>query len=295
MTVTTRIGDILRTTPDAVEPDARALRVARALRNAIDAECVILFGSRARSDWTERSDIDLMIIEPEIPEPAQRETIERVARELMDKSYRDCRYMSVDFVYLTRAEYERKSVHTLNHVARFARREGIIVPRNPDDFPGSDAPDNPDHCDEPMERQLRIADANTYYHAVHVMLDAGMGNKVAAYNTHQVLEHAMKALISAQGHAYRHSHALDLLLGDIRANDPHLDLRPRSNLPQLNNFAGGTRYGSLLTPISDYNDMANRVTGDLTRIYDEIARLTRADPWAVPPEGSDEPNQPRYR
>ena len=293
--MTTRIGDILQTTLGAAGPDARALRVARSLRDAIDAECVILFGSRARGDWTERSDIDLMIIEPEIPEPDQQETIERVARGLMDKSYRDCRYMPVDFVYLTRDEYERKSVHTLNHVARFARREGAKMPRNPTDFLGSDVPDDPDYCDEPMERQLRIADANTHYRAMHAMMDAGLTDKVAAYNAHQVLEHAMKSLISAQGREYRHTHELDLLLGDIRANDPQLDLRPRSNLRQLNNFAGATRYGPLLTPISDYNDLANRVTDDLNRVYDEINRLTGEDPWAVPPEGSDDPIQPRYR
>ena len=101
-----------------------------------------------------------------------------------------------------------------------------------------------------MERELRIADANTHYRAMHTMMDAGLTDKVAAYNAHQALEHAMKALISAQGHEYRHTHELGLLLGDIRANDPHLDLRPRSDLHQLNNFAGATRYGPLLTPIS---------------------------------------------
>ena len=293
MTMTTHIGDILRTTAGAAVPDARALRVARALRDAIDAQCVMLFGSRARGDWTECSDIDLMIIEPEIPDLDRRTDIERIGRNLVERMYG--RFLSADFVYLPRAEYERKSVHTLNHVARFARREDIIAPRNPDDFPISDASDDSDHRDEPMERQLRITDANTYYDGMHVMLDAGMANKVASYNARQELEHAMKALISAQRHECRHTHELDLLLGDIRANDPQWDLRSRSDLLQLNNFAGGARYGPLLTPISDYTDLANRVTKDLIRVYDEINRLTDADPGAVPPEGSDDPIQPRYR
>ena len=284
----------MQAAPDRKRPDARALHVAQALRDAIDAECVILFGSRARGDWTERSDIDLMIIDPDLSElKRQMGEIQRTARELARLAYQD--HVGIDFVYLTPDEYERKSVHTLNHVARFARREGIILPRNPDDFPGSDAPDDADHCDEPMERQLRIADANTHYRAMHTMMDAGLTDKVAAYNAHQVLEHAMKALISAQGREYRHTHELGLLLGDIRANDPHLDLRPRSDLHQLNNFAGATRYGPLLTPISDYTDLANRVTDDLIRVYDEINRLSGEDPWAVPPEGSNDPIQPRYR
>ena len=156
-----------------------------------------------------------MVIEPEIPEPSQREAIERTAKELAGQTYRDCEYMPVDFVYLTRAEYERKSVSTLNHVSRFARREGVIIPRNPTAFPGNDATDDPDYGDEPMERQLRITDANMYYDAMHDY--AGLSGwpiqDYAAYNAHQVLEHAMKALVSAQGHEYRHTHALNLLLG----------------------------------------------------------------------------------
>ncbi len=235
-----------------------------------------------------------MIIEPEFSDlDRQMRDIQQAAREMARLTYQDD--VDIDFVYLTRAEYERKSVHTLNHVARFARREGIIVPRSPDDFPGGDAQDDPDHCDEPMERRLRIADANTHYRAMQTMMDAGLNDKVVAYNAHQVLEHAMKALLSAQGHEYPHTHALDLLLGDIRANDPQLELRPRSDLHQLNNFAGATRYGPLLTPISDYDDVANRVTEDLIRLYDEINRLTGEDPLAVPPEGSENPIQPRYR
>ena len=291
--MTTPIADILQAAPGRTGADARALRVAQDLRDAIDAECVILFGSRARGDWTERSDIDLMIIEPEFPDLDRRMDIEVIGRKLVKQAY-DI-FMSVDFVFLSRAEYERKSVHTLNHVARFARREGIIMPRNPDDFPVSDAPDDPDHCDEPMERQLRIADANIHYRAMHTMMDAGLTDKIAALNAHQALEHAMKALISAQGYEAPHLHGLDRLLARIHANNPALSLLLRSNLLQLNNFAGGSRYGPLLTPIADYNGMANRVTDDLNRIYDEINRLTGEDPWAVAPEGGSDPVQPRYR
>ena len=179
------------------------MRVAKALRDVFDLECVILFGSRARADWTERSDIDLMIIEPELSELKRRMgDIQQTARELARLDYQDG--VDIDFVYLSRAEYERKSVHTLNHVARFARREGITMSRNPDDFPDNDADDDPDYSDEAMERALRINDANMYYDAMNLMLDAGMANKVTVYNAHQALEHAMKALISAQGYEYVH-------------------------------------------------------------------------------------------
>lgn len=291
--MTIQVTNIAQSTHTGVGPDTRALQVAKALREAVDVECVILFGSRARGDWTDRSDIDLMIIEPEFPDLDRRIDIECIARKMITQMY-DI-FMSSDFVYLSRAEYDRKSVHTLNHVSRFARREGILIPRNPGDFPGNNATDDPNHCDEPMERQLRIADANTHYRAMHGMMDIGLTDKVTALNAHQALEHAMKALISAQGREYPHTHGLHELAARINENDPNLNLRPNSNLLQLNNFAGGDRYGPLLTPISDYTDLANRVTDDLNRIYDEITRLTGENPWAVPPEGSDDPIQPRHR
>ena len=292
--MTTQATDIAQSTRAGVGPDTRALHVAKSLRDATDVECVILFGSRARGDWTERSDIDLMIIEPDTSELIPRMSeIQQTASEMAKQVYQD--FVDIDFVYLSRAEYERKSVHTLNHVARFARREGVIVPRNPADFPGGDAADDPNHSDEPMERQLRINDANAHYAAMHFMLDGGMSNKITVYNAQQTLEHAMKSLISAQGHEYSHTHRLYPLAADINQNDPSLNLRFRSNLPQLSNFAGGYRYGPLITPVSDYTDMANRVTDDLNRIYDEITRLTGENPWAVPPEGGSDPIQPRHR
>ena len=293
--MTTQVTDIAQSTRAGVAPDGRALHVAKSLRDATDVECVILFGSRARGDWTERSDIDLMIIEPEIPELDRRTDIERIAEELAGQTYRSCEYMPVDFVYLTRADYERKSVHTVNHVARFARREGVAMLRNPDDFPDNDATDDPEYSDEPMERRLRIADANMHYQGMHDLLDLGRENKNAVYLAQQTLEHAMKALISAQGHEYLHVHELDRLLAQIRANDANLRWQPASDLKQLSNFAGGNRYGPLQTPVSDYTDAANRATEDLIRIYDEITRLTGEDAWAVPPEGSSDPIQARHR
>ena len=291
--MTTQVTDIAQSSRAGVEPDTKALHVAESLRDATDVECVILFGSRARGDWTDRSDIDLMIIEPEFPDLDKRIDIECIGRKMIAQMY-DI-FMSADFVFLSRAEYERKSVHTLNHVSRFARREGILIPRSLEEFPGDDVADDPDHIDEPMERRLRIADANTYYQAMHDALDLRRENKVTAYHAQQTLEHAMKALISAQGYEAPHLHELDKLLVPIQANDPNINLRLVSDLGQLSNFAGGNRYGPLQTPVSDYTDMANRVTDDLNRIYNEISRLTGENPWAVPPEGSDSPIQPRYR
>ena len=81
--MTAQVTDIAQSTHAGVAPDARALHVAKALRDATDVECVILFGSRARGDWTDRSDIDLMIIEPDTSELIPRMgEIQQTATEL---------------------------------------------------------------------------------------------------------------------------------------------------------------------------------------------------------------------
>ena len=225
--MTTHVSDTTRATHGHTGPDARALHVAKALRDATDVECVILFGSRARGDWTERSDIDLMIIEPDTSELIPRmEEIQKTAGELAQLAYQD--HVSIDFVYLSHAEYERKSVHTLNHVARFARRDGIPAPRNPDIFIRDEGMSyEVDSSEEPEERALRIAHANMYYDAMHVMLDSGTHNRVTVSNAQQALEHAMKALVSAQGHEYIHVHALDRSAGGDTSQRPQPELAAR--------------------------------------------------------------------
>ena len=47
--------------------DHRAVSVAQEVHDLINADCVILFGSRSRKGWTDRSDIDIMVITQEPP------------------------------------------------------------------------------------------------------------------------------------------------------------------------------------------------------------------------------------
>ena len=42
--------------------DLRALTIARQLQDLVVPAPVVLFGSRARGDWNDKSDIDLMVM-----------------------------------------------------------------------------------------------------------------------------------------------------------------------------------------------------------------------------------------
>ena len=271
--------------------DYRAIEVARTLRDLIDAECVILFGSRCRDDWRDRSDLDLMVINPGTPAPEDVYRIKEEARAIAQQTYaRD--FMSVDLVFMTSEEYERKSLRTINNVAVFAREEGIKMTRDSDgcdDLPDDNAFRDPSH--ENGERTRRIADANMHYNSMQVLLDAGMEYNDTVYHAHQSLEHGLKALISALGRQHPHIHELTDLL--TFADAP--ELRLRSNLSQLDTYAGGDRYGPALIPVTDYTQMANDVTHDLEMIHQQIERLTGEDPWEIPPEGTSETVKPRWR
>ena len=268
--------------------DDRAIEVARALRDLIDAECVILFGSRCRDDWSDHSDVDLMVINPGTPAPEDVYRIKEEAGAIAKQIYEND-LMSVDLVFMTSEEYDRKSRRTINNVAALAREEGVKMTR--DSGGSNDLSDDDDHHDrrdEHAERTRRIADANMHYNSMQVLLDAGMEYNDTVYHAHQALEHGLKALISAMGRRYPHVHELTRLITYVDT----LDLQFSSNLSQLDTYAGGDRYGPALIPVTDFTRMANDVTEDLDAIHQHIARLTGEDPWAVPPEGTTDTVRP---
>ena len=270
--------------------DPKAVDLARQFRQAIDADCVILFGSRARGDWSNQSDVDLMVLCPNLPDQDTVLDIQDKAAQMTQALFP--RTVPVDVIFLTHTDFISKSEHTVNNVAARARREGVIMPRNPEEYSYSY---NDDDNLEYQETQLRISDANLHYHDMHLLLDNRSETKNTAYHAQQTLEHAMKALISALGHEYHTHHETRNLATDIRHLDPSQEWQFASNLGQLDNFAGGTRYAPALTPIEDFREMANNVTDDLDLIYQRIQAITGEDPWDVLPDGTNQPVQPRWR
>ena len=277
--------------------DPRAVQVAEQLLRATDADCVILFGSRARADWTESSDVDLMVLREIAPEETETLEMQRSASLLSLQTFG--REIPVDVIPLTHGEFRRMGYHTINHVAARARREGIIVPRDTESYSSRYDNEDPDEEMEYQERERRTGDANMNYRSMHGLLDLGLEDKNTAFMAEQALENAMKAMISAMGEEYNPHHHIRALAADIRRTDREQgrdrEWHFNSNLGQLENFAGATRYGPLITPIHDYREMANNITLDLDFIYERIGELTEENPWETPPEGESQGIEPRWR
>ena len=272
--------------------DPRAVSVAREVRERMDAECVILFGSRSRADWTGASDIDLMAIVRERPDRDAETRAKDMAQRILDEAYSERGWMPMDLLFLSESEYRRRA-KSINHVAAIASREGIKLPRDPEEY--AEPESEIDDAVEREDRVKRIADANAYYRVMNNTLDGGIMDRTAVYQAHQVLEHGMKALISALRNRYPYTHALNELADAIRENDPGRVWHFDSDLAKLSWYGGRNRYAAAMDPVVDFIGMANAVTDDLTRIYRRLAELTGEDPWSVPPAEGSQPISPRHR
>ena len=276
------------------QPDPKAVAVADLLRKATGADCVVLFGSRARTDWTTGSDVDMMVLSDSMPDQATILETQTTAAQIADQTFG--RTVTVDVLFMTHRDFAQMSEQTINHVAARARKEGIVMPRNPEGY-GSMFDENYEQNEqlEYQERERRIADANVHYRNMHGLLDLGFEDKDTAFLAQQAVENAMKGLISALGEEYNTHHSTRAFGRDIRRLDPGGEWHFASNLGQLDNFAGAARYGPLITPIQDYREMANNVTDDLEMIYDRIRAITGQDPWDILPEGTSQTVEPRWR
>ena len=276
------------------QPDPKAVAVANLLQKATGADCVVLFGSRARSDWTTGSDLDVMVLNDSMPDQATILETQATAAQIADYTFG--RTVTVDVLFMTHRDFAQMSELTINHVAARARKEGIPMPRNPEDYSSMFDDDYEQNEQlEYQERERRIADANVHYRNMHGLLDLGFEDKDTAFLAQQAVENAMKGLISALGEEYNTHHSTRAFARDIRRLDPGTEWHFASNLGQLDNFAGAGRYGALITPIQDYREMANNVTDDLEMIYDRIRAITGQDPWDIPLEGTSQTVEPRWR
>ena len=272
--------------------DPRAVSVARKARERIDAECIILFGSRSRADWKATSDIDLMAIVRDAPARDDQERATETVRRILAETYSERGYMPMDLLFLSETDYRRRA-KSVNNVAAIASREGIKLARDPEDYAEPET-----EIDDEVEREdrvIRITHANLHYRAMNALLDIGIVDSATVFHAHQVLEHGMKALISARARRYPHSHNLDTLASEIRRIDIARRWRFASDLVQLTGYAGGDRYAEATNPVTDFTRMANAVTDDIELIYRRIEEITGEDPWSVPPDDKSEPISPRRR
>ncbi len=151
--------------------DPRARAVAQAVYDAVHPLAVILFGSRARGDYRDDSDVDLLVITGDGADDRAtyanaRAAAHRKLDELYDLS------VGVDVLRFTKSRfaYCRRA---RNHVAGQALRDGVIVSEA--DFSPADFPAN--SSEEPANwPDIRVA-AIHRCHPEHRIYDQSHHNK----------------------------------------------------------------------------------------------------------------------
>lgn len=101
-----------------LDPSSIQRAAQRLVAHANHPVKVILFGSYARGDATEDSDLDLLVIEKEIPDPSEEYVRLRTALGSLG--------VGVDLLLLTEAEFEKRR-EWCSTPAYWAAREGKVL------------------------------------------------------------------------------------------------------------------------------------------------------------------------
>ena len=256
------------------QPDPKALLVAQATQKVEQPELTILFGSRARGDHEERSDIDIMLIQAIEPRKEHKEAAVRKAEYTADEIYGQP--VTVQLVWRTLDEFRKMRRYT-NSVETRAAREGTIMPRDPESYSAHYYEEEETEFDfdwSPYDEHIRHAESHLEMFQLAAERaqhnDIGIGQQVQ--NT---LEFAMKALLEAHGAPYEGTHNIAHLLGNVRRNDPELrDFRISIPPDVYSAYEGDLQYRRREQPkLTDFPDYRERTTADAERIINRAKQV----------------------
>lgn len=269
------------------QPDAKALQVARLTQDCEQPEFSVLFGSRARGDHDElHSDIDVLLVAPTEPDDAGRQAAEVAAQAAARTAYG--REVPVQLVWRTLGTF-RHNRRFANSLETYAMREGIVMPRDPNQYRAAN------YEDEETEYEYnwtnydnRILHAELHLDMLQTAYESGKHDLMIGQHAQNALEHGLKALLEAhgagKGQGYNNTHSIGDLLGFVRYRVPELqDFKLGIDPAIYTEYGGGGEYHETrrhpeLTRQADY---FNRTVADITSIIN-LARAAHDRNAPVP-------------
>ena len=262
------------------DPKARA--VAQAVYDAIRPLAVILFGSRARGDYRDDSDVDLLvIIDDDSDDRATYAAARAAAHRKLDELY-DLR-VGLDVLDFTKSRfaYCRRA---RNHVAGQALRYGVIVSEagiNPGDFLPGDFPADSNDEREPVnwpDIRQRYISATRNIVSMTALVEANTPLEDMGFHARQAVKNALKGWISALDDEYRNIHALGNLATIVRKHPAENDTPAGESLDRLTRYAVDYRYEGARVNLDDPHGLLEAVTDLVEAIADRIKTLTGVEP-----------------
>ena len=248
-------------------PDPRACAVARAVGDAVHPDRVILFGSRARGDYSPHSDIDLLVITDSDSTGRQEyQDTSVAANRKAEELYGDL--IGVDLVHLGEKAFH-DGRRARNHLAGQAVRDGFDGNGDKVDY------DNPEPSNWPDIRQ-RIANARRRLKDLEVLAeDPRSSQEAIGFHAQQALENALKGWISALDDDYHNTHDLSELAAIVRRHPAENHTPAGEKLAWLTRYAVRYRYGDAQVVIEDRDALLSAVTESVEAM---IARIHALNP-----------------
>ena len=225
-------------------------QIADAIGSALAARCVVLYGSRARGDHRQDSDIDLAIVAAEIELTTQQRS------DLRDRARAAALSVAsgnrIDVIVWTEDEYRTKK-RSINHVAGRAWREGLILYGDHETLPGEEAMSELENARELMRMcQGQVRGIN------NMRDETVFAEEIFGFNAQRGAELAFKAWITLLGQRYERTHDVADLLA-ILADNGIREVQPFAHLATLTPYAVKYVYEEIENPTMDRQYVASEV------------------------------------
>ena len=288
----------------ASRADPVGLALARAAQEAAAQDVVILFGSRARGDHRESSDVDLLVVAGD----GNTARAGLAARSGVEKYIEATGvYVPADVISMTKEEFARLRL-AKQHIAGQAWTQGVaMAPERLEST--SNEPDDGYPAHWPATKQ-RLFNADEHAHAFNEMVDENHWNqRIVGFLAQQAVENALKGWLSAIDDDRNWDHNLDRLWqgildkedwtnpGPERARESVETLLEHTRYPDpqvsggignwLTNYAAAYRYGgtSYRMTQSERLELQKMVNDAMTAIVDRIHALSGTTEADVYPDG----------
>ena len=275
-------------------PDATGLAAAQAAQDAARPAVVILFDSRARRDWREHSDIDLLVITGEEDTRAAQGGAHWGVQVWEEQRHSG---LQVDIIPMTRRQFERCR-RAKQHIAGQADTYGVVMSGEELEYRSGYEDEYPDHWPA------------TINSIENEMLDASHWDQaIMGMSAQRAVENALEGVLSCLNAATGYSHNLldtwkDLQsLAQFRQQAPEELLAagqslfeylkypdpkgPGEYLDWLTEYAAHYRYfrSSYTISQTDRLELQSLVNSLVEALVEHTYRLSGATPQDVYPDG----------
>ena len=258
-----------------LRPDLRGCAVAQALGDLglPGVEQVILFGSRARGDYREDSDIDLLVITNESGlNNAEYTSLCREAFRKAGEVYGRDGGQDIQVLPMPAGRFD-ECRRARNHVAGQAARDGFDGAGRKVRYELAEA----ERTNWPDIRQ-RIINAERELRVLNDLVRVNSAQEAIGFHAQQALENALKGWISALDGAYRNEHDIAHLAAIVRQHEREMDTDAGERLAWLSKYAVKYRYEGVKVEIEDRFELLRVATETVNAIITRIRQLSGPEP-----------------